>query len=202
MRRAQNWLVSIVLAVSALGATAQGSLAHTADVWSNSDGFKPSCIGVTDTYPDRMYKLARSQMALLGYSPVGGAIGAAFTRADFLDAVFYDYGVYVHTHGDNYWASTGYPNVDSGFLQDPGPARCNDYTKDMVRSSSIKSETMGTPYNLVIMSTCDLGSSISTMPDAFQIEKTKTSTQREFFLGYGTATYDSTAYRFESAFWS
>jgi len=54
----------------------------------------------------------------------------------------------------------------------------------VIRSSSIKAATMGSSYNLVVMSTCMLGSSRSTMPDAFQIEKTKSSTQREFYLGY------------------
>lgn len=201
MKRAETWLVSILLAVSTLGATAQGAFAYTGDVWSNSDAFKSTCLGFNDTYPQAMYSLAQSQLALLGYIP-SGALGASFTRSAFLNNVFYDYAVYAHTHGDNYWAASGYPNVDSGILQDPGIGQCNSSSRDMIRSSSIKAATMGTPYNLVVMSTCKLGASSSTMPGAFQIEKTKSSTQREFYLGYVYTTYDSSAYRFERAFWS
>jgi hypothetical protein len=202
MKRARLWLVSIALAVSAIGGTAQSSLAHTADAWSNANAFKSQCLGFTDTYPARLQSLAAGQMQLLGYAPVGGAVGASFTRSAFLGNVFYDYAVYVHSHGDNYWAATGGPNLDSGFLQDPGSGKCNNFSRDVIRSSSIKSATLGSSYNLVIMSTCMLGSNTSTMPAAFQIEKTKTSMQREFYLGYSTSTYDSAAYRFESAFWS
>ena len=75
-------------------------------------------------------------------------------RTAFLNKVLYDWAVYVHTHGDNYWAASGWPNVDSAILQDPGYGRCNNSSVDMIRSSAIKAATMGTPYNLVIMSTC------------------------------------------------
>jgi hypothetical protein len=201
MKRAGALLVSIIAAVSALGATASPVTARTADAWSNADAFKSNCLGFNDSYPQLMYSQAHTQMALLGYSPVTGALGAAFTRTAFLNEVWYDYGVYVHSHGDNYWASTGAPKVDSAFLQDPGSRHCNT-SSDMVRSSAIKTATSGTPYNLVVMSTCYLGSSTSTMPGAYQIEKVKTSTQREFFLGYVYSTFDSSAYRFENVFFT
>lgn len=202
MKRAETLLVSMLLAVSALGATAQGAFALTGDVWSNSDSFSSRCLGFTDTYPQQLYTLATGQIALLGYKPIAGALGPSFTRSAFLKNVFYDYAVYAHTHGDNYWAASGWPNVDSAILQDPGPARCSNFSLDAIRSSAIKAATLGTPYNLVIMSTCLLGSSSSTMPDAFQIQKTKASTQRKFYLGYATESYDSSALRFERAFWS
>jgi hypothetical protein len=202
MRRAKTLLVSILLAVSALGATAQGAFAFRGDVWSNSNAFSRNCLGFTDTYPQQMYSLNTAQMAALGYSPVGGALGSAFTRSAFLGNVFYDYAVYAHTHGDNYWASSGAPNVDSAILQDPGTGKCNSFSRDAIRSSAIKAATYGTFYNLVIMSTCKLGSSASTMPGAFQIEKTKSSPEREFYLGYVYLTYDSAAFRFEKALWS
>lgn len=202
MKRAETWLVSILLAVSTLGATAQATSAHTADVWSNSDAFSSTCLGFTDTYPRQLYNLAITQMAKLGYAPVNGQLGPGFTRTAFLNNVLYDWAVYAHTHGDNYWAASGWPNVDSAILQDPGYGRCNNSSLDKIRSSTIKAATMGTSYNLVIMSTCRLGSNVSTMPDAFQIEKTKSSTQREFYLGYVNLTYDSAQLRFEQAFWS
>jgi hypothetical protein len=202
MKRAETLLVSVLLAVSALGATTQGAFAYTGDVWSNSDSFTARCLGFTDTYPQQLYSLTTGQMGALGYQPITGALGSSFTRSAFLSEVFYDYAVYVHSHGDNYWASSGRPNVDSAIMQDPGPTRCSDFSKDAIRSSTIKSTTIGTPYNLVIMSTCNLGSSSSTMPNAFQIEMTKASTQREFYLGYAYLTYDSSELRFERAFWS
>ena len=110
--------------------------------------------------------------------------------------------VYVHSHGDNYWAASGYPKVDSAILQDPGPSRCSSFSADAIRSSTIKSATVGAPYNLVIMSTCKLGASNSTMPGAFQIEMVKNNTQREFYLGYVYTTYDSASLRFEQTMWN
>jgi hypothetical protein len=202
MGRAARALVSILFAASTLTATAPAAAAYTAHVWSNSNAFTVGCIGVNDTYPRKLYNLNVSQMTKLGFSPVLGSLGAGFTRTAFLAAVFSDFGVYVHSHGDNYWAASGAPAIDSGFMQDPGTGNCTNRTRDMVRSSLIKKTTQGTQYNLVIMSTCYLGGSSSTMPAAFQIEKTKSSTQPEFFLGYVNSTYDSSALRFEEAFWS
>ncbi len=202
MKRAGALLVSVLVAVSTLAA-ASPVAAHTADTWSNSNGFRSACVGFNNTYPSQMYSWARSQMSLLGYSPINGALGASFTRSAFLGHVLSDWGVYVHTHGDNYWASSGRPNVDSGFLQDPGTTRCNSSSTDMIRSSAIKAATKGSPYNLVIMSTCALGDTSSTMPAAFQIQMMKTNmAEREFYLGYAHSTYDSSAFRFEKAFFT
>jgi hypothetical protein len=201
MKRAGRALVSVVLMWSALGAGASPVAAYTAHVWSNSDAFASQCLGFTDNYPKLHYNLNVSQLAKLGYSPVQGALGANFTKTAVLGTVFSDYAFYVHSHGDNYWASSGAPKVDSAFMQDPGAGQCND-SSDIVRSSSIKAKTQGTTYNIVIMSTCYLGSSSSTMPAAFQIEKVRTSTDPEFYLGYVNSTWDSASYRFESAFWS
>ena len=202
MKRARRLLVSVLLATSALGALAQGASAFQGVVWSNSDSFSYRCLGITDTFPQQLYSMARSRMAALGYGPIGGAIGPSFSSSAFLDTVLPSWAVYVHSHGDNYWATSGWPRIDSAFLQDPGPTRCSHYKTDAVRSSAIKTATLGTRYNLVIMSTCRLGSTLSTMPGAFQIEKVKNNTQREFFLGYVNATYDGDMLRFERAFWS
>jgi hypothetical protein len=180
---------------------AQGALAYQGAVWSNSDGFTSRCLGFTDTSPNQLNSLARTQMAALGYSPIKGALGASFTRAAFLAEVRPDWAVYVHSHGDNYRATSG-SGIDSAFLQDPGPTACSNYRVDAVRASAIKAATGAGPYNLVIMSTCRLGSSASTMPGAFEIEKVKNSTDPEFFLGYVNLTYDSSQLRFEKAFWS
>ena len=199
MKRAQTLLVSVLLAVSALGASTQATFAAQAEAWSNSDAFSSRCLGFTDTYPQQLYSLASAQMRTLGYSPVGGAIGPAFTTSTFLNNVYPDYAVYVHSHGDNYNFGSG---TDSAFLQDPGTSRCADYTKDAVRSTAIKKATAGGPFNLVIMSTCYLGASTASMPNGFQIAKVKNATRREFYLGYVYSTWDSDSLRFEQAFWS
>ncbi|HEX7612975.1 MAG TPA: hypothetical protein VF371_09380 [Candidatus Limnocylindrales bacterium] len=201
MKRARLLLVSALIAASTLASTAPGSLAQRAQVRSNSDGFRTACVGFADTYPQQLYSLAVSQMSKLGYTIADSSIGASFTGSAFLSTVYPDYAVYVHSHGDNYWAASGYPRVDSGFLQDPGTTRCNN-SADIVRSSAIKAATGGGVFNLVIMSTCYLGSDNSTMPGAFQIEKTHLSPQPEFYLGYVGHVYDSSMLRFEQAFWS
>jgi hypothetical protein len=200
MRRAPLWLVSTAAALMALGASAPTAAAYYGHAWSNSDAFTATCIGVRDTYPSKMYSLAVTQFKKLGFV-VSGALGPGFTRTAFLGNVMTDSAVYVHSHGDNYWASGGAPNIDSGFMQDPGSGKCNT-TKDIVRSSAIKTATAGTHYNIVIMSTCFLGSSNSTMPSAFQIEKVKSTNQAEFYLGNVGHAWDSAQYRFESLFWS
>jgi hypothetical protein len=200
MKRARALLVSMLFAVSALGAGPSSVSALSGSAWSNSDAFLSNCIGFYDSYPQLTYSQANAAFTKLGYRPLMGRIGPGFTRSAFLTEVFYDYAVYAHTHGDNYWAASGYPNVDSGILQDPGAGRCNSYSTDMIRSSAIKAATMGTLYNLVIMSSCYLGSSASTMPGAFQIARSKTSTRREFYLGYVYSTYDSSQYEFEGNF--
>jgi hypothetical protein len=202
MRRAPMWLVSVAIAASAVGSSANPAAAYVAHVWSNSDSFTVRCLGVNDTYPKQLYNLNVAQMIKLGFSPVAGAVGPGFTRTSFLNNVVLDYGVYVHSHGDNYWAASGAPKVDSGFLQDPGSGRCSDRARDMVRSSTIKTATAGTIYNVVIMSTCMLGSNSSTMPAAFQIAKNKTSVYDQFYMGYVYHTWDSSSLRFERAFWS
>jgi hypothetical protein len=202
MKRAQVLLVSVLLAVTSLGALAPSVTAYDASAWTYSDSFTTRCLGFSDSYPGQLNSLARAQLAALGYSPIGGAIGPSFTRTAFLNGVLPDWGVYVHSHGDNYWAASGRPNIDSAFLQDPGSTACSSFSRDVVRSSAIKAVTWTSPYNLIVMSTCYLGSSSSTMPGAFSIEKVKNSTDNEFYLGYVYSTYDSAMLRFEKAFWS
>jgi hypothetical protein len=191
----------MLIAASTLAVPGPTAAAYPAHVWSNSDAFKATCLGYNDTYPQQLYSLSVTQLANRGFGPISGALGAGFTRSALLNNVLSDWAVYVHSHGDNYWAASGYPNVDSGVLQDPGAGRCNS-SSDIIRSSSIRSATQGSYYNIVIMSTCMLGSSSSTMPAAFQIDKTKQSNDPEFYLGYVYHTWDSSSLRFEEAFWS
>jgi hypothetical protein len=196
------WLVSMAVAASTIAAPGQAAATYNVHVWSNSDAFKVACLGVNDTYPLQLYNLSVAQLAKLGFGPAMGALGPGFTRAAVMGNVVSDWALYVHSHGDNYWAASGAPNIDSGFLQDPGTGKCNNSSKDMIRSSSIKALTQGTFYNVVIMSTSMLGSNSSTMPAAFQIAKTKQATDFEFYLSYVYHTWDSASLRFEKAFWS
>ncbi len=195
MKRAFMCLVSMAVAASTIAAPGQAAATYDAHVWSNSDAFKVGCLGVNDTYPQQLYSLTVTQLGKLGFAPVAGALGPGFTRAAVLGDVLNDWAVYVHSHGDNYWAASGAPNIDSGFLQDPGAGKCNS-SKDIIRASSIKAATQGSFYNIVIMSTCMLGSNSSTMPAAFQIEKTKQATDYEFYLGYVYHTWDSSSLAF------
>ena len=102
MKRAAHWLVSAVVALSALGAATLPTYAYSADAWSNANAFQSKCVGFNSTYPSQLYSQARTQMTALGYAPIGGALGAGFSRTAFLKNVFYEYGTYVHSHGDNY----------------------------------------------------------------------------------------------------
>jgi hypothetical protein len=202
MKRAFMWLVSLAVAASTIATPAHAAATYPAHVWSNSDAFKVACLGVNDTYPQQLYSLTGPQLAKLGFGPVSGALGAGFTRAAVLNNVLTDWAFYVHSHGDNYWAASGRPKIDSGFLQDPGTGKCNKSSTDVIRSSAIKAATLNTYYSVVIMSTCMLGSNSSTMPDAFQIAKTKYASDYEFYMGYVYHTWDSASLRFEKAFWS
>lgn len=193
MRRGARSLVlamgiTLVLGVSPVGA-------YSANVWTNTDGFAFGCPTYSPTYPTQLYNLAMANFPRLGYS-TSGVIGAGFTTSAFLGTVGSDSAVYVHSHGDNY------TTYGSAFLQDPGTTRCNDYTQDVVRASVIKNVSHSYEYNVVIMSTCYLGASNSTMPGAFGISMNKTSTHAQFYMGYANAAYDSDEYSFESRVWS
>jgi hypothetical protein len=202
MRRAAGVLVVAALVAAGSALQAAPVRAYQGHVWVNKDGFSYACLGVTDTYPQRMYDLARAEIAGLGFSPVYSVIGHGFTKQAFLDSVFSDFAVYVHSHGDVYNA------YGAAFLQDP-PTGCNSYTRDYVSSAQVLAKTKGFVFNLVIMSTCILGAKThyqtgkaNLMPEAFGIAKIQNSTDPEFYLGYVYHTWDSEAFEYEKLFFT
>ena len=175
-------------------------------VWVDSDGFTNSCLGQTDNYPAKMYAQATSLLSLIGFTSDGQhQIGHGFTRSAFLTSLTIDYGVYVHSHGDIFASSA----IRAAFLQDPPAGRCNDYTKDYVSAAQVLANAHP-PYNVVIMSTCYLGSMyqphkgssyVNLMPEAFGIPKTHVTSGNRFYMGYVYSTFDSAMYYFEQNFY-
>ena len=198
-----RWLRSLAAALgaAALIASAAGPVraAYQATADSNTTAFTPACIGVNDTYPARMLAAALAGFRNLGYSPSGYS-GAAFSRTQVLTRTLGDWGVYVHSHGDNYLYSGS--TRDYGFKEDAG--LCTGARTVFARD--IASARAGRVTNLVIMSTCHLGESATTMPGAFAIPKTKAGSGAwagpSFYLGYLGEVWDSDEYTFETRFWS
>ena len=72
-------------------------------------------------------------------------------------------------------------------------------------SKDIKAKRLGRQTNLVFISTCHAADSVTTMPDAFAIAKTKSvgsaNQGPEFFVGYVGLRWDSDEWIFEQRFW-
>jgi hypothetical protein len=198
-----RFLVS-VLVCAALGLASAPAVAaggNSVD-WVNSDAFSYSCIGITDHYPSLMYSRGRSLLTTLGFANNKNVIGHGFTRAAFLSDLAPEFAFYIHSHGDIYNSSS----IQAAFLQDPPAGRCNDYRQDYISAAQVSAAAFP-PYNVVIMSTCYLGSMYqphtgpnhpNMMPEAFGIPKTRAyDGSRHFYMGYVYETYDSAAYAFE-----
>jgi hypothetical protein len=184
-------LMSVVL-IASMGASAANAGTYSG-VWVNSDSFTSNC-GASN-YPSMLYSRASSIMSTLGFPGGQRVIGHGFTRAAFLYALAPEFAVYVHSHGDVYRSG------GSAFWQDP-PSGCGG-SSDYVTASQVAGSA-APPYNLVIMSTCYLGSVtqphsglVNTMPEAFGIPKTHVSSGKKFYMGYVYETYDSAQYAFE-----
>ncbi len=197
-----RWLRSLaaVLGAAALIASAAGPVraAYQATTNSNTTAFTPACIGVNDTYPARMLTAALAGFRNLGYATTGYS-GTAFSRPQVLSRTLGDWGMYVHSHGDNYLYSGS--TRDYGFKEDAG--LCTGARTVFARD--IAAARAGRATNLVIMSTCHLGESATTMPGAFAIPKTKAGSGAwagpSFYLGYLGEAWDSDEYTFETRFW-
>jgi hypothetical protein len=197
-----RWLRSFAALVgaAALVAAAAGPAhaAYQASADSNTTAFSFNCIGFNDAYPARLLSAALAGYRNLGYSTTGYS-GTAFTRSQVLSRTAGDWGFYVHSHGDNY---SDPPPADFGFREDAG--LCNG--SRVIQARDIAAVRRGRVSNLVIMSTCHLGESGTTMPGAFGISKTKAGwgswAGPSFYLGYVGATWDSDEYAFETRFWS
>ena len=198
-----RWLRSLAALVgaAALVAAAAGPAraAYQASADSNTTAFSFNCIGVNDTYPSKLLASALAGYRNLGYA-TSGYSGTAFSKTQVLSRTLGDWGFYVHSHGDNYYYSGS--TRDFGFREDAG--LCSGARTIFARD--ISAARRGRLSNLVIMSTCHLGESGTTMPGAFGIAKTKAGwgawAGPSFYLGYLGSAWDSDEYAFETRFWS
>jgi len=188
--------LALSLLAAALAALSAGPAraAYQATIDVNKTAFSPACIGINDTYPAKMLTAAVAGYRALGYA-ASGFSGASFTRAHVLGRAIADFGYYVHSHGDFYGGL-------AGFREDAG--LCSGAR--VVTSSDIGSARAGRKANLVFMSTCHLGETATTMPEAFGIAKRKARSPDwagpSFYVGYIGETWDSDEYAFETRFWS
>lgn len=198
-----RWLrpVAVLLGSTALVVAAAGPVraAYQATADSNTTAFSFGCIGLNDTYPARMLSAALAGYRNLGYLPTGYS-GGSFSKAQVLSRTVSDWGFYVHSHGDNYVYSGS--TRDYGFREDAG--LCTGARTIFARD--IAAGRLGRTSNLVVISTCHLGESGTTMPGAFAISKTKAGRGAwagpSFYLSYVGEAWDSDEYAFETRFWS
>ncbi len=199
VRRWCRWLApplfASMLLLSTTAAAAQAGYPGTVAV--NDTAFDPVCLGFEDSWPEKMYAAASAAYARLGYATTA-VTGTAFTKALTLSRTAGDWGFYVHSHGDRYYNADG--RYYSGFRDDGG--RCSGA---VVYSKDIAAKRLGRQSNLVVMSTCHLGESTTTMPGAFAIEMTKAGQLQwngpEFYVGYRGEAWDSDEATFEQRFW-
>ena len=168
--------------------------AYQGSVYSNWTAFNP-CLGIVDSYPDKMRQEALAAFAGLGFAATSYT-KTGFTEANVLARTPADWAVYVHSHGDFY-------DGQAGFRADGGAC-----SGSVVHASEIATKRPSTQQtNLVVMSTCHLGENISknNMPSVYGIEKLKASSTGwrgpEFYLGYVGTTWDSDQWEFEVLFW-
>ena len=197
-----RWLrsLAVLLSTAALVVAAAGPVraAYQATADSNATAFSFNCTKVNDTYPAKMLASALAGYRNLGYL-TSGYSGTSFTRDQVLSRTLNDWGYYVHSHGDNYLYSVN--QRDYGFKEDAG--LCS--TKQTILAHDILAVRVGRASNLVIMSTCHLGESTTTMPGAFGIANKRAGLGSwagpSFYLGYLGAAWDSDEYAFETRFW-
>ncbi len=190
----------LLLAVStALALTPQPAAAIyyvPASVYANSTAWSVACGDVGGTIPTKLRSLATSNLEYLGYNP-SAFTGTGFTSARVMSRVGQDKAFFAHSHGDHYWNGWG-------FRADGGVCSGTVVTADAIQ----KARATTIPASMVIMSTCHLGETGSTMPTAFGIPKSKSQANGvgylgpRFYMSYvGTAwTIDMLA--FETNFWA
>ena len=165
--------LAVLLAMMVLAAVAAGPAraAYQATVDTNVSAFSLDCLKINDTYPSKMRAAAVAGFRNLGFTTTSYS-GAVFTRAHVLARTVADWGYYVHSHGDHYWNPDG--KRYAGFKEDAG--LCSG--AKTVYSKEIATARAAQKTNLVIMSTCHLGESVTTMPGAFGIPKVKAGVRR------------------------
>jgi hypothetical protein len=186
------WAIALAASVSAAPTAALA--AYQGSVYSNWTAFNP-CLGIVDSYPDKMRTEAVAALTNRGFA-TSGFTKDTFTKSKFLGRTPGDWAVYVHSHGDFY-------NNKPGFRADGGVC-----SGSIVSSADIATKRPSTQQtNLVVMSTCYLGSSDSRndMPLVYGIQKLKAGINSwrgpEFYLGYIGSTWDNDQWEFEVILW-
>jgi len=193
--------LAVLLAMMGLAAVAAGPAraAYQATVDTNVSAFSLDCLKINDTNPSKMRVAALAGFRNLGFTTTSYS-GAVFTRAHVLARTAADWGYYVHSHGDHYWNPDG--KQYAGFKEDAG--LCTG--AKTVFSKEIAAARATQKANLVIMSTCHLGESVTTMPGAFGIPQVKAVTGTwagpNFYFGYLGSAWDSDELAFEIGFWN
>ena len=184
-------IAALVLVVVAPG---QAMAGYQGSVYSNWTAFNP-CLGIVDSYPEKMRKQALAAFAGLGFT-TASFTKDTFNRAKFLGRTPADWAVYVHSHGDFY-------NNRPGFRADGGVC-----SGSIVSSADVAAKRPSTQQtNLVVMSTCHLGENVARndMPLVYGIEKMKAGINGwrgpEFYLGYVGTVWDSDQWEFEAILW-
>jgi hypothetical protein len=182
-------------AIAALLGSAGPALgAYQGSVYSNWTAFNP-CLGIADSYPDKMRQAALSAFAGLGFASTSFT-KTGFTETNVLSRTPSDWAVYVHSHGDFY-------DGQAGFRADGGV--CSGSVVHATEIGTRRPSTQQT--NLVVMSTCHLGENVAknNMPGVYGIEKLKAGSTSwrgpEFYLGYIGTTWDNDQWEFEVLFW-
>ena len=202
MSRVRWWrrLVPPVLSAALLmsGLAVDVRAAYPASIDVNKTAFNPPCDNDANPIVPKMMQAAVAAYTKLGHAATGFT-GAGFTRAATLKRTPSDWGYYVHSHGDYYWHA-GDARRYTGFREDSG-----DCLQSVVFSKDIKAKRLGRQSNLVFISTCEAADAITTMPDAFAIAKTKTTSGNqgpEFYVGYIGIQWDTDEWIFEQRFWN
>jgi hypothetical protein len=186
--------ITLGLAALLLLPPAAARAAYQGSVYSNWTAFNP-CLGIVDSFPDKMRQEALAAFAGLGFAATSYT-KAGFTEANVLSRTPADWAVYVHSHGDFY-------DGQAGFRADGGA--CSGAVVHATEIGAKRPASQQT--NLVVMSTCHLGENLSknNMPAVYGIEKLKAGSTGwrgpEFYLGYIGTTWDSDQWEFEVALW-
>jgi hypothetical protein len=195
----RRFIPSLLAAVVVMGGSvAAVEAAYPASIDVNRSGFNPPCDGDLNFIVPKMQTAAKAGFARLAHV-ASDFTGAQFTRAATLARTPSDWGYYVHSHGDYYLNSDG--RRYTGFREDSG-----DCSQSVIFSKDIKAKRAGRQSNLVFISTCHSADSITTLPDAFAIAKTKSTGTidqgPEFYVGYLGVQWDSDEWTFEQRFWN
>ena len=200
-----RWLRQLIPPLLAATLLTAGSAAgiraatYQASIDVNTTGFNPPCDGDANYIVPKMQKAATAAYTRLGHVATSRT-GTSFTRAGTLTRTVNDWGYYVHSHGDYYWNSTDARRY-TGFREDSG-----DCSQAVIFSKDIKAKRAGRQSNLVFISTCHASDSVTTLPDAFAIAKTKSISPAnqgpEFYVGYIGVRWDSDEWIFEQRFWN